>query len=91
MKIRLVYMRTVADGFCIDEEYDIDVLPRVGDRVFLPAGHVATVTEQEPALAVGVLGVPKRYDVIGVEHRWDTVGQTPHVQITQIGNPEFTT
>ena len=36
MNIRVSYMRTPTDGFCVAESFDVLNLPRIGDNVFLP-------------------------------------------------------
>ncbi|MEP3481601.1 MAG: hypothetical protein ABJZ55_20330 [Fuerstiella sp.] len=84
MLIRLFYMRSAINGFCVADSYEVDALPRVGDRVFLPAYHVDVIAENEPALRIGSSRAPKRYDVVGVEHRWDQEEQVVHVQIARM-------
>lgn len=88
MKIRVSYMRKPMDGFCIVEEFDVDHLPRKGDRVFVPETFLDQLAEREPSLR-SAIGVARRYEVVLVEHRWEDICQNPHVQITRLFNPEF--
>lgn len=86
MRIKLFFKRTATDGFAIDEAWDVEHLPRIGERVYLPEQHLQTITENEPSLAVGVVGVPRRYQVVDVEHRWDDIAQVPCVSICRISD-----
>lgn len=55
--------------------------------VVLPEGHLQVIEKNEPSLKKGALGVIRRYDVVGVEHRWDDLGQTPVVSISKMADP----
>ena len=87
MNIRVSYMRTPTDGFCVAESFDVLNLPRIGDNVFLPE-TLLDVFREHGELVTGPLGPARRYRVVGVEHRWDDIAEKPYVSITRLDNLE---
>jgi hypothetical protein len=71
MFIRLAYLKRdengkiLWDGVELDSELDVDMLPRIGEHVFLPPRLWG------PIMPDSTLDVCRRYIVVRVEHKWD--------------------